>query len=206
IDSIVNQTYQNLDIILVDDGSTDSSGSICDAYAREDNRIHVIHKENGGNGDARNAGLNEAKGSWIVMSDNDDIMHRRQIEVLLAVAEDKDADIAVGWYKAFEVNEIPHDEDIGVDYLESAEVLSDRHLFDDDFIKKRSMILAVPWSKICKKKLYGGGVLNIQKKADMTMHGQHGNCMKKQRRQHLYQLYCTIGVMILIRLADANLI
>lgn len=156
IDSIVNQTYQNLDIILVDDGSTDSSGAICDEYAEKDNRVQVFHKRNGGNGDARNTGLYEAKGQWIVMSDNDDILHKRQIEVLLAVANDKDADIVVGWYQSFEVNENLHDEDIDISFLDSAEVLSDRHLYDSEFIQKRSMILTVPWSKICKRKLYEG--------------------------------------------------
>lgn len=156
IESIVNQTYQNLDIILVDDGATDSSGAICDEYARKDSRVHVIHKQNGGNGDARNAGLARAKGQWVVMSDNDDILHRRQVEVLLAVAKGKSADIAVGWYRPFDVDETPRDEDIGADFLDRAEVLSDRHLFDDAFIQKRSMILTVPWSKICKRKLYEG--------------------------------------------------
>lgn len=156
IESIVNQTYQNLDIILVDDGATDSSGAICDEYARKDSRVHVIHKQNGGNGDARNAGLARAKGQWVVMSDNDDILHRRQVEVLLAVAKGRGADIAVGWYRPFDVDETPRDEDIGADFLDRAEVLSDRHLFDDAFIQKRSMILTVPWSKICKRKLYEG--------------------------------------------------
>lgn len=65
VDSIVNQTYRNLEIILVDDGSTDASGDICDKYARQDGRVHVIHKENGGNGDARNAGLRIARGQWL---------------------------------------------------------------------------------------------------------------------------------------------
>ncbi len=156
IDSIVKQTYQNLDIVLVDDGATDSSGVICDEYAEQDNRIHVIHKSNGGNGDARNVGLDQAKGQWIVMSDNDDILHKRQIEVLLAVAKAKDADIAVGWYRSFAVDEVPCDEGIGEDFLNHAEVLSDRHLFDDTFIQKRSMMLTEPWSKICKRKLYEG--------------------------------------------------
>lgn len=154
--SVVNQTYQNLDIILVDDGSTDNSGMICDEYAQKDCRVRVIHKKNGGNGDARNAGLQNAKGKWIVMSDNDDILHQRQIEILLAIADDKDADIAVGGYRPFKVDEVPQDQPVICDFLQSAEVLTDKHLYDDDFVHKRSMILAVPWGKICKKELYHG--------------------------------------------------
>lgn len=156
VDSIINQTYKNLDIVLVDDGSADKSGEICDEYARNDDRVRVIHKENGGNGDARNAGLKAAKGQWIAMSDNDDILHKRQIEVLLAIADDKKADIAVGWYKPFKVDERPQDEDIDINFKDSAEVLSEKHLFDNDFIQKRSMILTVPWCKICRRELYDG--------------------------------------------------
>lgn len=168
VDSIVGQTYKNLEIILVDDGSTDLSGSICDEYAQKDSRIQVIHKANGGNGDARNAGLEAAKGAWIVMSDNDDIMHRRQIEVLLTVALDKNADISVGWYRSFEITETPKEADIPLNFVKSAEILTDKHLYDDNFIAKYSMILTVPWSKICRRKLYNGIKYPLKSRHDDT--------------------------------------
>ena len=66
VDSILTQTYSNLEVILVDDGATDASGSICDRYARTDARIKVIHKENGGLSSARNAGIEIAAGDWQV--------------------------------------------------------------------------------------------------------------------------------------------
>ena len=72
IDSVIGQTYENLEIILVDDGSTDSSGEICDEYAGMDNRIKVIHKQNGGQQDARSAGIAVAKGTFIGFVDSDD--------------------------------------------------------------------------------------------------------------------------------------
>lgn len=72
VDSIIGQTYNNLEIILVDDGSTDSSGEICDEYAKKDNRIRVIHKKNGGQQDARSAGIAIAKGAFIGFVDSDD--------------------------------------------------------------------------------------------------------------------------------------
>ena len=65
IQSVINQTYKNLEIILVDDGSTDESGKICDQYSEIDSRIHVIHKKNGGLSDARNVGLDYAVGEYI---------------------------------------------------------------------------------------------------------------------------------------------
>lgn len=72
IDSIINQSYLNLEIILINDGSTDNSSKICDEYASKDKRIIVIHKANGGQADARNAGLDIANGKYITFIDSDD--------------------------------------------------------------------------------------------------------------------------------------
>ena len=72
VDSILEQTYKNLEIILVDDGSTDNSGVICNTYAQVDNRIKVIHKKNGGLSDARNKGLDIANGKYVSFIDSDD--------------------------------------------------------------------------------------------------------------------------------------
>lgn len=72
IDSIINQTYQNLEIILVDDGSTDGSSELCDNWAEKDQRIYAIHKKNGGLSDARNIGIDRAHGKWIGFIDGDD--------------------------------------------------------------------------------------------------------------------------------------
>lgn len=154
IDSIVEQTYTNLDIILVDDGSTDASGVICDEYAGKDSRIRVIHKENEGNGQARNTGLDYTEGGYILWVDSDDMIHRKQVEVLLSIAKEKNADIVVGGYCAISDGEEPKDQTIADGIYDNAEVLSDSHLYDDGFIKKRSMILTVPWCKICKRELY----------------------------------------------------
>ena len=72
IDSIISQTWENLEILLIDDGSPDNSGTICDEYAKRDNRIRVIHKKNGGACAARNTGLSEATGEYILIIDGDD--------------------------------------------------------------------------------------------------------------------------------------
>ena len=82
VNSIVNQTYQNIEIILVDDGSTDGSGIKCDELAQKDNRIIVIHKENGGLSDARNVGIEKATGDFYVFLDSDDMLVDGAIEVL----------------------------------------------------------------------------------------------------------------------------
>ena len=86
IDSILSQTHENLEIILINDGSTDNSGKICDEYAKKDNRIIVKHQENAGVSTARNAGLDIAKGEWIGFVDADDWIEPSMFEKLLSTA------------------------------------------------------------------------------------------------------------------------
>ena len=90
VESILQQTYKNLEIILVDDGSTDESGKICDMLARSDNRVTVIHKKNGGLSDARNAGLDRATGELIGFVDSDDYIKEQEI-VISGMAKGIDA-------------------------------------------------------------------------------------------------------------------
>lgn len=100
IDSILAQTYHHLEIILVDDGSPDCCGSICDEYARRDSRVIVIHKQNGGLSDARNAGLLRASGDYIGFVDSDDWIETDMFETLLDLSIRNDADITIcGTYR-----------------------------------------------------------------------------------------------------------
>lgn len=94
VDSIVNQTYKNLEIILVDDGSPDSCPQMCDDYAKKDSRIKVVHKKNGGLSDARNAGMAVAKGEYISFIDSDDYVSDDFFECLLDVMNKENSDIA----------------------------------------------------------------------------------------------------------------
>lgn len=94
LDSVVNQTYKNLEIILVDDGSPDDCGIICDEYAEKDSRILVIHKENGGVSSARNVGLKAASGEWIGWVDSDDWIEPDMYEYLIGLTEKFSADVA----------------------------------------------------------------------------------------------------------------
>lgn len=95
VDSIIAQTHKNLEIILVDDGSDDGCPQICDEYARRDDRIVVIHKENGGLSSARNAGLDIAKGEYIGFVDSDDAIEKDMYEVLLETMVSTGADVAM---------------------------------------------------------------------------------------------------------------
>ena len=97
--SIINQKYTDLEIILVDDGSTDSSGLICDNLSEKDKRIVVIHKENGGLSSARNAGLDIAKGEYIGFVDGDDYISENMYETLLYKMQQNNADLAICSFK-----------------------------------------------------------------------------------------------------------
>lgn len=85
VDSILTQTYTDFELLLVDDGSTDGSGAICDEYTAKDSRVHVFHQPNGGVSSASNLGLDNARGEWISFVDSDDWMDMNYLESLLTV-------------------------------------------------------------------------------------------------------------------------
>ena len=93
IDSILAQTYTDFELLLINDGSNDGSGMICDAYAAKDSRVRVFHKENGGVSSARNTGLDYATGEWITFVDSDDWMENNSLESLI---QHKSADLIIG--------------------------------------------------------------------------------------------------------------
>lgn len=106
LESVVNQTYSNLEILLVDDGSPDHCPAMCDRWAEKDSRIRVIHKENGGLSDARNTATLQAKGEYIAFVDSDDVLHPRYIEILYQLIDQTGAEISVCDLTRF-VDEIP---------------------------------------------------------------------------------------------------
>ena len=98
VNSILNQTYRNFELILVDDGSPDGCGRMCDEYQKKDPRVRVVHKENGGLSDARNAGMKIAKGEYWTFVDSDDVVSADYLAVLMRTEQQYDADIVQGDY------------------------------------------------------------------------------------------------------------
>lgn len=95
VDSILAQTFQDIEVILVDDGSPDNCAALCDEYARKDTRVRVIHKENGGLSDARNAGMDTAKGEYLCFIDSDDFIDPEMLQILYQLLTDNQADISI---------------------------------------------------------------------------------------------------------------
>lgn len=118
VKSIMNQTYKNLEIILVDDGSKDDCGKMCDQYKKNDPRISVIHKTNGGLSDARNAGIDVAKGSYFVFVDSDDYIHPQMIECLMKPVSEGLADMSV-----CEFVDVKSDENVAFDEIKDPETV-----------------------------------------------------------------------------------
>lgn len=111
VDSLINQSYKNIEIILVDDGSTDDSGRICEEYAQEDDRVRVLHIENGGLSNARNTGVNVASAEWVIFIDSDDYYDRRTVEYLVQLQKKYAVDLVAT--SVIEVRDFQSDDFIG---------------------------------------------------------------------------------------------
>ena len=149
LDSIIGQTYKNLEIILVDDGSTDSSGEICDRYAQQDKRIKVIHRENGGVCAARNTALEAVTGDYIGFVDPDDWCAEDMFEYLCTRLEETDSDISVCRYYRYIEGKTTTSRCDGID----------RILTKDEAIEElvnHFIIRHIFWNKLFKKELFEG--------------------------------------------------
>lgn len=150
IDSILKQSFSNLEIILVDDGSLDTCGDICDEYAIMDHRIKVIHQENGGLSDARNTGIESAKGTYLTFLDSDDWVHELYIEKLYNLLKRADADIsACNFVRTWDEN-ISVDESANSVYIFSNMEALDQ-LYEEFYVP-----MVVAWGKIYKAALFNG--------------------------------------------------
>lgn len=147
IQSVINQTYENLQIILVDDGSPDNCGKICDEYAKKDHRIEVIHKSNGGLSDARNKGLEIAKGEYIGFVDSDDYIEADIYEVLYNLLKQYNADVSIcNFYTVSQGKIAIKNVDSGIKEYTRIEILKEI-LLDNN-------IQSYAWNKLYKKELF----------------------------------------------------
>lgn len=179
INSIINQTYQNLEIILVDDGSTDRSPSICNEWGEKDDRIVVIHKENGGLSSARNAGLKVATGEYIMFEDSDDWLELNAVEKCVERIEKDESDLVVFGYKKISENgEIIGDFTFGNVTYTKDEMTSQLHR------RILEMSFGYAWNKLYRLSIIkNSGVVN------------DGNIIDREDLFFNLQLYKYLGVI-----------
>lgn len=149
VDSLLKQTYKNIEIILVDDGSPDGCGKLCDDYAARDSRVKVIHKKNGGLSDARNVAIPKACGEYIVFVDSDDWVSKYYVGHLYEAIKKDDADLAISWfenvYKDYQNNDEEQSHIEGYECLNSHECLK-KLLYQDG-------VECCAWGKLYKRKI-----------------------------------------------------
>ncbi len=149
VGSVRDQKYNNLEIIVVDDGSTDSTGEICDALSADDSRIKVVHKKNGGLSDARNAGLDVAHGDYISFLDADDAYHPRFVETLLCAAQENDCEISMGAFFATreQTGHFVQTKDPIIEVMSGGEAARRCH-------GRTNLEYIVTWNKLFKRELF----------------------------------------------------
>ncbi len=146
VDSILRQTERDFELLLVDDGSTDGSGELCDALAERDGRIRVIHQENKGLGGARNTGIEEARGEWLLLVDSDDWIEPEILEKALEAAKRENADMVLFGFRSVDLQ----GKELGVfrDKLPKNQALAPKTC--------KELLLASPcaWNKLYKTSLF----------------------------------------------------
>ncbi|MEJ8741116.1 glycosyltransferase family 2 protein [Phocaeicola sp. HCN-6420] len=155
IESIINQTYKDLEILLIDDGSTDNSGKICDEYAKQDGRCIVIHQQNKGLSGARNTGLDHATGEYISFIDGDDYIHPQMLEILYEALQKGDYDFSMVTFKQV-WKYCKEDITVTINNTFTANRLSlMKRLYNvnDQKLKWSEMNFQVVWNKLYKKSL-----------------------------------------------------
>lgn len=159
LDSILNQTYKNIEIILVNDGSIDKSGLICDEYSRKYNNIKVFHKENGGVSSARNLGIDNATGQYLAFIDPDDYIDANMYEILVEKIVETNSDIAMCSFVYVKENEnIVEDNSDEIIIFDKEEVLS-RY-----FNRVKPFNASFLWNKLFKRELFEKDRLDVELK------------------------------------------
>lgn len=152
VDSILNQTYCNIEIILVDDGSPDQCGVICDKYQKRDKRIKVIHKKNGGLSDARNIGIKIAQGEYITCIDSDDFVSPFFLENLWTAIQKSKCEIATSWFiDYYEGDKIPEIQKLDIKDIQ----VLDREKFYQRLLYQDGVEVSA-WGKLYKANLFQG--------------------------------------------------
>lgn len=171
VDSILEQTYSKLELILVDDGSPDKCPKLCDEYKKKDSRVKVIHKENGGQGSARNMGIDIAQGDYIAFVDSDDYIEPNMYEIMIEALERTGSDMSFCGFFSHSGLRIAESSSFKEEHVwENPEELL-KALFNGEAIGN-------PWNKVCKRELYDDIRFpeGVAREDIYIMHTLYGKC------------------------------
>ena len=153
LDSILEQTFSNYEVILVNDGSTDSSGLICQEYAENDTRIRYFEKENGGLSDARNYGIEQARGDYLTFVDSDDFLDASHLSILYNALVNNDADISIANYANYQTSTATFYLHTFGEYYEK--IYTSEELIDDlSFLERNDLSFSTIWGSLYKKRVF----------------------------------------------------
>lgn len=156
VESIAGQTWKDLEILLVDDGSPDRCGILCDQWAKKDRRIRVIHKENGGLSSARNAGLDVCRGDWVLFVDSDDTIHPQTVQLLYEAASARPG-CPLAMCEFYHTSDFPRPTPPPVTMeADTVRYLEGRELWDTFYDDQKNVQFIVAWNKLYRRELWDG--------------------------------------------------
>lgn len=160
VESILSQTYQNIEILLVNDGSKDSSGKLCDSYAQKDSRVKVLHRENSGVSATRNCGIEHASGEYLMFVDSDDALEPDTVEKNLALAKEKNLDLVIYSFRYHFVDDrVEKPNQPKQSYFGEAE-----DFFENCFTTLLDLeLINPPWNKLIKKSIVDDNQIRFHK-------------------------------------------
>ncbi len=208
LQSIINQTYADFEAILVDDGSTDGSGQLCDAYATRDSRIKVFHQQNGGPAAARNIGLENSTGGFIFFADADDFLEENALELLIKAYQQYDADLVVGEFNRIKNGDSGYG-DNGI-FSQSGPLLKQDIMdYTRNYLRKpnRFPLFAYSWGRLFKSSIIRNNNLvfnadlrtfeDVAFNFDYLIHVNKASLIKRAVYNHLvHENYLSAGMKI----------
>ena len=158
VDSILNQEYTELEIFLINDGSTDRSGEICESYRKKDSRIHVIHKDNTGVSDSRNMAIRQAKGTYLQFADSDDWMAPQAVKLMVRKANETGCDMVIADFYRVIGDRVSHKGDIEEDKVMTKEEFAS-HMME----RPSDFYYGASGNKLYRKDIVDGHRLSMNK-------------------------------------------
>lgn len=165
VDSLIHQTYQNIEILLIDDGSTDASGVICDRYAKQDSRIRVVHQENQGAAVARNKGIELAEGNYLAFVDSDDFVHCQFLEVLYEMLQKENGKISMCSYRRVHDDDVIDNSPVSCEASQVMDIFCALSLLNE-WCSKEAIAMLIICNKLYRRDVFDGVMYPLKRRRE----------------------------------------